>query len=443
MACDPFFRICLGALVVGSLSVQSVDGRQQNIFHASFALNCTAPRCNDPETAGSIASLNGKIAKGKIRLRFQENLGYLQSVLKALNISIESQLLVFSKTSGQASLISPQKPRALFFNDSTVIGWVPGGFIEAADAEPAKGIGFYTLAQSLAEKPVFEHRSSCLGCHVRSTNSYSPDLLVHSVFTAPDGRPDPRWNQRFSDDTSSFQERWGGWYVTGKRTPLPHLGNTVVMNSGKLQNLIGNNPEPRSLTGKIELHDYPAPYSDVVALLIFDHQMHLVNLLNQVSFQTKHSLNQQSRRASAAQKMVVDAPMQMTSGLHNVVKQAVDSMLLIGEAPFASKIVGSSGFTEKFSRLGPYDRKGRSLHQLNLKYRLLKYSCSYMIYSRVFDEMPDQAKQMIYELMWQVLSRQVTDKQYEKLSLSDRQAVIEILQDTKPDLPKYFQSITQ
>src|SRR5690349_3215297 len=73
-----------------------------------------------------VADLNRKIQQGTIHLTYGQSSGYLRSVLDALNVPVESQMLVFSKTSAQARLISPQNPRSLYFNDAVTIGWVPG-----------------------------------------------------------------------------------------------------------------------------------------------------------------------------------------------------------------------------------------------------------------------------------------------------------------------------
>jgi hypothetical protein len=88
--------------------------------------------------------------------------------------------------------------------------------------------------------------------------------------------------------------------------------------------------------------------------------------------------------------------------------------------------------------LGPFDRQGRSLRQLNLDGRLMQYPCSYMIYSDAFNALPESAIALVYERLWQVLSGQDKDPRFAKLSMSDRQTVVEILRDTKKDLPNYF-----
>src|SRR5580698_9264042 len=97
----------------------------------------------------AVAELNRKIQEGTVQLKFDGDQGYLRSVLDALKIPIESQVVAFSKTSVQSLRINPQNPRTLFFNDSVVVGWVRGGFIELAAQDPGNGVIFYTLSQSV------------------------------------------------------------------------------------------------------------------------------------------------------------------------------------------------------------------------------------------------------------------------------------------------------
>ena len=104
---------------------------------------------------------------------------------------------------------------------------------------------------------------------------------------------------------------------------------------------------------------------------------------------------------------------------------------------------GSSGFAEKFSGQGPRDSKGRSLRQLDLDRRLMRYPCSYMIYTAAFDALPPDTKSAVYQRMWLILSGKETAKKYAVLSRADRQAIVEILKETKKDLPAYFQPVTQ
>ena len=56
-----------------------------------------------------------------------------------------------------------------------------------------------------------------------------------------------------------------------------------------------------------------------------------------------------------------------------------------------------------FARRGPRDSKGRSLRDLDLKTRLFRYPCSYLIDSRAFDSLPAEVKDYVYRRLWEIL----------------------------------------
>ena len=125
--------------------------------------------------------------------------------------------------------------------------------------------------------------------------------------------------------------------------------------------------------------------------------------------------------------------------LDGVAREVVDYMLFIDEAPLTAPVAGTSGFTERFSAVGPNDRAGRSLRELDLTRRLMRYPCSYLVYSPMFDALPAAVKNPIYRRLWEVLSGAERGDRYRSaLSRTDRRAIVEILRDTKPDLPSYF-----
>jgi hypothetical protein len=194
----------------------------------------------------------------------------------------------------------------------------------------------------------------------------------------------------------------------------------------------------RALTSAEGLFDpdgYPAVSSDIVSHLVFAHQGGMTNLLTRASYE-----------ARAADPLLhppftstPDEDARVAAMMAGVARETVDYLLFIDEAKLSGQIKGTSGFAERFSAGGPRDRKGRSLYELDLKRRLMKYPCSYLIYSPAFDALPRTAKEPIYRRMWEVLSGQERDERYRlALPLGDRQSIIEILRDTKKDLPQYF-----
>ena len=390
---------------------------------------------NDP-----ISILNSEMEAGKARLKFDGEQGYLRSVLDTLKIPIESQMAVFSKTSVQARLINQQNPRTLFFNDSTVVGWVRGGFIEVATESPSQGIIFYSLQQNPEEKPQFDREDRCLGCHDSYDALGVPGMLVRSNFTGPNAMTLRTLGSYNSDHRSPLEQRWGGWYVTGNSGSIRHMGNAIVTDENHPDSAVG--PQTLnldSLKGKFDTDAYLSPYSDIAALMVFEHQMRMMNLFTRLGWQTRYALFGDANKAA---RSAVRTGLDFNQGpLGDTISELVDYMLFVDETPLANRIQGTSGFAEMFSGEGPHDSKGRSLRQLDLENRLMRYPCSYMIYSNAFDSLPAEAKEGVYSRMWQILSGKDKRSKYARLSLIDRQAIVDILIETKKGLPEYFQRV--
>lgn len=398
------------------------------------AIQYTTRKLDDPG-----ARLNFRIQYGETHLKFSGPQGYLRSLLNELHVPIDSQIVVFSKTSFQGERITPDNPRSLYFNDSTVIGWVHGGpVIEVAAEDPKQGMIFYKMAQKPDAQVNLYRDPNCLSCHITSQNLGMPGTIMRSVFPGFDGAPVTPAGNFLTDDRSPFAQRWGGWYVTGSSGSAQHMGNEYSDEAGQLHALVpGQTQNLESLKGLFDTDQYLSPYSDVVALMVFEHEMHMMNLFTQVGWKTRLALYQEETDPSRSHQKEAERVLRETS------REIVDYMLFIDEVPLSGKVQGTSGFAEEFSKRGPEDGQGRSLRQLDLEHRLMRYPCSFMIYSDAFDGLPDEAKDAIYGRMWEILSGQERSQRYAKLSLEDRQAVVEILRGTKRRLPDYFQGIVR
>ena len=433
-----YFRALYGLLAgLMLITVACTFGHLEGLFVADPnhpAIEYTTRPLKDP-----VSELNRKIEAGKIRLNFDEAQGYLRSVLGALSIPIESQIVVFSKTSVQMSRIDPHHPRTLYYNDSVVVGWVRGGpIVELAAEDPKQGVIFFTLDQKPAQKPQFRRQDTCLTCHVSYSSLGVPGMLVRSEFSGPDGTPMREFGNYLTDDRSPFEQRWGGWYVTGRTGSIRHMGNAIAADADKPESIVSDQTlNLKSLKGKFDTDGYLSPYSDVVALMVFEHQMHMVNLFTRVGWEVRFALYQERMDKALRSQGVTDGLLRDTA------RELVDYMLFVDEVPLGDKIQGTSGFAETFSAEGPRDSKGRSLRQFDLQRRLMRYPCSYMVYSAAFDDMPDQVREAAYKRMWQILSGEEKGQKYSKLSLADRQAIVEILRETKEGLPDYFQPVTR
>ncbi len=376
-----------------------------------------------------VADLNRKIRDGSIRLKLDGPSGYLRSTLEALKVPVESQVVLFSQNSSQGDLISMKNPRALFFNDAVSVGFVRGGTVlEVAADDPRQGVIFYTLDQTAADVPQFKRNDGCLACHLSWTTLGVPGLFVLSMLTLPEDKN--AYASGFaSDQRTSFESRWGGWYVTGSLGSIRHMGNKPVSTGSTPDSAKPEARELKSLDGRFDTFGYPSPYSDVVALMVLEHQAHMTNLITRLGWEARLAASESRTRKSPR--------------VEEAAADLVDYALFVYEELLPGKIRGSSGFAEKFAAVGPADRKGRSLRQLDLDRRLMRYPCSYMIYSEAFNALPAGVKDVVYHRMWQVLSGQDKNARYARLLLADRQAIVDILRDTKKDLPAEFQPVTR
>jgi hypothetical protein len=127
--------LCVQAASAQELTAETVSGplSQRRAFatHDDPAIGYSTPPFSDV-----VADLNKRLDSGQ-KLSFDAETGYLKSVLEALKLSTRSQLLVYSKTSVQATRINPSNPRALYFSDDVVVGYIRGApFLEFATVDP-------------------------------------------------------------------------------------------------------------------------------------------------------------------------------------------------------------------------------------------------------------------------------------------------------------------
>ena len=403
---------------------------------------------DDPAIAYSTAplsnvvdDLNRRLQDGSAALTFEGRAGYLQSVIDALRLPTDSQLLVFSKGSLQARQISPSNPRALYFNDRVALGWVRDAeLIEVAAHDAKLGMVFYSLEQRAAPRPVFKREFRCLGCHVTGDTLGVPGLMMFSTRVDP---VDQHATVTVMDQRIPLAARWGGWFVTGSSGRARHMGNQAPALQGRSEAALA------AVDGLFEPDGFRRMSSDIAALLTFSHQTHMTNLLTRAAWEARaadpaeHAQVSASPGRSAPDRRPPTALPLVETMMRGIADEVVDYMFFVDEAPLPDAVSSSSGFRERLAASGPRDRQGRSLYELDLNTRLMKYPCSYLIYSPAFDALPPLAKAPIYRRMWDVLSGAAREPRYASLSLADRRAVVEILRDTKPDLPTYFSAVTR
>lgn len=434
----------LGWFAVGTHGQIAV--RNQGYVPFSDApINYRSEDLSDP-----VAKLQQQLNQGAATLRYEPEHGYLRSVLDLLHVPIDSQTLVFSKTSFQYKKISPEHPRALYFNDDVYVGSVhEGKAIEIVSFDPKQGAIFYLLDENKAEKPVFQRAElDCTQCHIAAGTRGVPGVLLRSIYPTEAGTQAPSSKSFITDQESPLKERWGGWYVTGKLGGQPQMGNAIVPSESKQVSAPTDHASVAqliALSRPFDASTYLAPDSDVVAHLVLAHQTQMHNLITLTNYKTRIALYthaNQNKRDGISDDVAL--PENIRRQFEKPAEQLLRYLLFANEAPLSEAggepIAGSSSFAKDFAARGARDGHGRSLRDFDLHTRIFRYPCSYLIYSESFDSLPEPAKEYVYHRLLEVLSGQDQSPDFAKLSAENRRAILEILLATKTGLPEEWET---
>ncbi|MEM7316711.1 MAG: hypothetical protein AAF497_26555, partial [Planctomycetota bacterium] len=344
--------------------------------------------------------------------------------------------LVFSKTSMQFRKISPRNPRAIYFNDNVYVGTVPGGeFIELASVDPKLGAVFYSLDQSDTGAPVFKRdQGECLACHSNGRTKDVPGFVVRSLYTKPDGQPDFRLGSLTTDHTTPFKNRFGGWYVTGSQGVMRHRGNALISQNEESRDPIDRErgANLKHLPPRVSPDKYLEPTSDLVALMLLEHQTQFHNLVTKAGYDCRIAIYQQSQMNKILERSPDYRSESTSRRINKAAEKLLESLLFSNEFPLQSPIAGSKKFRTEFAANSRKDTKGRSLRDLDLQTRLLRYPCSYLIYTQSFQELPKDILDRIRQRMMEVLSGEDQSAAFAHLSSEYRKSFVEILSATHP-----------
>lgn len=417
---------CVAAVVVLT-SIASTAAAQVNFERPP--IDYLNAEVHDP-----VANLAKKINSGAAKLDYDDQYGYLKSVLMALEIQVSSQTLVFSKTSLQLQRITPQKPRSLYFNDDVYVGYCQhGDVLEFAATDARQGPTFYTLSQDKMETPNFvRDKGNCLSCHASSRTQNVPGYLIRSVFPDGAGRPKLGSGTFTTDHKSDFKDRWGGWYVTGEHGNMRHMGNTICKGDDTTFDRDSGANE-LDLSDNFPTSNYLAPHSDIVALMVLEHQTQMHNAIAAANFETREALHQ-----SYQMNKLLDRPDgHISESAERRIKSSTDRvlqyLLFCDEFKLSDQVTGSTSFTQDFSARGKRDSVGRSLRDFDLQTRLFKYPCSYLIYSAAFNGLPDQARARVLSRLTDVLEGRDESSEFAHLKPQMRLDILQILRDTMPE----------
>lgn len=384
-------------------------------------INYSTAQPKDP-----VAAVQHKIEAGELKLEWDEKFGYLPAMLKAFGVPKSSQTLVYSKTSLQRKYITPENPRALYFNDDVYLGYIPGApVMEVSSVDPQLGGTFYVIEQEKVRKPKFVRSADCLSCHGGQRSLGIPGHFMRSVPVDAGGELITLEEVRDISQSTPMKDRWAGWFVTGKHGTQPHRGNLI----GE-RDLARYAKEPlfkaniTDLSPMIDTTKFIGKGSDIVALMVLQHQTHMHNYVARLNIEAQQML--------AAYGHVRYMRPQVDAFLRH--------LLFAEEAPMIGAIEGNPEFVRDFASHAIKDSKGRSLRDLDCKTRLFKYPCSFLIHSPSFDAMAAPIKEVILQKLHDILSGKNSDAQFARLSADDRKAILEILRETKKNLPDYWRN---
>jgi hypothetical protein len=378
-------------------------------------------RYSDTMPTDRLAGLVKKLEERKLEGQPGQGLKALEFVLDYLNVPRESQVLVFSKTSLQISRITPQNPRSLYFSENAYVGYVPGGAVEVIAHDAVLGPVFYLVESDKDGAMKIERDTNrCLSCHATSRTENVPGMLIRSVYAEETGHPILQLGTHDVAHETPLADRWGGWFVTG-RSSLPHLGNRVFKEDS---DLTPSSIPIKSVGGMVDAKNYLRPNSDIVSLLVLEHQVKMHNLINAAAMNYRRSvyfmktLNPDADPAQGSAGDIAD------SGA----KDIVDYLFFKDETDLGDDVEGDPGFQQAFVKRFPKTKDGESLAEFRLYGRIFKNRCSYMVYSEAFKGMPDALKNRVIARMKRVVAGE--EEGFEYLKESERKRIDTILSET-------------
>jgi hypothetical protein len=343
---------------------------------------------------------------------------FVKRLLAALEVPESSQLLVFSATSLQR-LVSPRHPRALYFNDQISVGWVPDGRIEVLSVDPEAGPVFYIMEPPSSDQPLRpERQERCLNCHSGLKAGRRPGFVFESVVINQQGGTLESHRDDEIGHVVPLANRFGGWHLTGSLiTAAPHANRLGQFVEGHLETW-DNQP------GRLfKLDRYLRPSSDGLVHLVHEHQAGFVNRVTTAAYRARELAPRGTfDPASAAE---------LKSLAHGLVRY----LLFAEEAPLpGGGIAGDPEFISDFLAGRRHAPDGASLRDFELKTRLFKHRCSYMIYTPQWAALPPPLKQEVYSELAAALKPDAP-KEWAFLPVPEKQAIVSILTKTLEDLP--------
>ena len=346
-----------------------------------------------------LTRLASQVTAGEISLPPEPQLA-LPVVLEALGIPVQSQWLVFAKNAAQGRLISPTNPRAVYFHDTISVAFTPGAAaLEMSVVDPRRGPLFYALRFSPNAPPRLTRDDNCLACHVSEHTRQVPGFPLRSFVTDPLGKPQHGWSG--ITDQTPFARRWGGYYVTGDAAGIEHLGNLASADA------LARFAQTGARIHEVDLALGPAGQrhlratSDVVPLLLHDHQANFLTLATRVAYEAANG-----------------APLDSVPAFVRV-------LLLADQPPLPGPIQPDPEYRRWFE--SHPSRANPSLRRLDLQTRLLAAPCSWLVESPLCLELPAAARRAIHRQLRPLFEPPNPPPGWPQWSAAERQQLQELL----------------
>ena len=410
-------RRTLYATALVTLTVVSTPAQEKE----ASAFDYKAPPHNywEREPPDVFSALLKKLASGEVKLDTSDERSFARSVLAALDVPVSSQLLLYSATSMQSERINARNPRALYFNEDVYVGVVPGGLVEVLSIDPEIGGVFHVFnPPQPGVMPTVDRPTKCFNCHATNATQRLPGLIAESVAPLPNGGSYESYRGKEQGHQIPLAVRFGGWHVTSAKPFGQTKEGAYAQTTPNGVRITRIKPGEMSDLGK-----YLLPTSDILAHLVHEHQLGFDNRVIQAAY-----LGREMEAKGSARTFADDAR------LNDKARELVRYVLFADEAKLpAGGIVGDPQFAKDFARNKKAIASGASLKDFDLKTRMFKHRCSYMIYTPQWQKMPAIIKTKVYAGMKGALSGKNRDYAY--LPADERLGIVAILRETLPDLP--------
>ena len=367
----------------------------------------------------AVTAALAKIQSGELKVDTSSDRAFVASLLGALKVPVSSQLLVYSATSMQSGIINPRNPRALYFNDEIYVGFVPGGLVEIMGVDPELGGVFYIFDKPQpGQLPRTDRSTRCFNCHAGSATMRIPGLLAESVAPIISGASYENYRRDEQGHQIPLADRFGGWHVTSAKPFGETKANIFARSDGSGVKIVKVKP------GEMwDIEKHLLPSSDILPHLIHEHQIGFDNQVIHAAYLARE-IGDKGRTPTLADD----------KRLNEKATALVRYILFTDEAKLPpSGIAGDEKYAADFLSNKKASGTGLSLKDLDLKTRMFKHRCSYMLYTPQWQKLPAMIKNRVYAGMKLALSGK--DQNYAYLSAQERLAIVSILRETLPDLP--------